>query len=255
MPHQFTSKEFEPLFDLGLTKNQALIYLNLLKYGIQSILELSKSTGVNRQQIYDDTEKLLEFGLIEATRKRRKKFLAASPTKLIKIGKSNVDKAQQVLERISANLSTLENIPRSKKSKINLNYFEGMEKIKNAYDKELEYAKNTEVLSFVGSVDDLYKFFPESYWKKWNRVFVNNKSTSRMLAHHSSIARESSKLDKEYSRETRFLEKFPLKVNIDVFNNVVLIVSFYDGLAVWIESDVLADSYRIMFESFWNLAE
>lgn len=75
-----------------------------------------------------------------------------------------------------------------------------------------------------------------------------------MLVHNSEAARSTAKLDKEYSRETRHLKHFPLKVNIDVFNDVVFLVSFPDEFGVWLESPVLAESYRIMFNTLWELA-
>ncbi len=255
MTQKFTSKQFEPLIELGLTKTQAIIYLCLLKHGIQSVLELSKLTGINRQQIYEGAEKLIQIGLLEVTRKNRRKYIAVNPKKLLKIGKENIGKAEEAYQKISASLPLLETLPKSKSKKANIIYFEGIHKIKEAYEKELDVCKNTEVLSFAGSIDDIYNFFPESYWNKWNKTFVEQKSTSRMLVHYSKSAEETAVHDKNYKRETKFLHNFPLKVNIDIFNNTVLIQSFYDETAIWIESDVIANSYRIMFESFWKLAQ
>ena len=135
-----------------------------------------------------------------------------------------------------------------------MKYYEGIDRVKKAYKDELEVCKNTEILSAAGSIDDVFKFFPENYWDRWNKQFVNQKSTSKMLVHDSDVARKTSRFDKEYNRETRFLEYFPLKVNIDIFKNVVLIVSYYDELALWIESKILADSCRILFHSLWKTA-
>jgi len=254
MSKDFTTKQLEPLLELGLNKTQGTIYLTLLKQGILSVLELSKLTGINRPQLYDETEKLLQLGLLEVTRKNRRKYIAANPSKLLKISKENISKAEGAYQRISAALPLLESIPKSKNNKADILYFEGMQKIKEAFERELEECKNTEVLSFVGSVEDIYDFFPEPYWKKWNKTFVQQKSSSRMLVHYSKAAKETSKYDKEYRRETKYLDDFPLKINIDVFNDTVLILSPYDETAIWVQSAILANSYRIMFETFWKLA-
>ena len=105
------------------------------------------------------------------------------------------------------------------------------------------------------SIDDIVKFYPEEYWDKWNKQFVKQNSHSRMIAHDSKAAHSIARYDKQHNRETRLLKKFPLKVNIDIFNDVVLIVSYYDKLAIWLESKILADSYRIMFNTLWTIAE
>ncbi|HYC34754.1 MAG TPA: helix-turn-helix domain-containing protein [Candidatus Paceibacterota bacterium] len=251
MIKKFGNKELEPLYELGLNNTQATIYLSLLKHGIQSVLELSKITGINRQQIYDGAEILLKRGLLEVTRKNRRKYIAVNPHKLAKISKENIHKAERVHEKISEAIPILELVPTSNKRNPKILYFEGLNQLKAAYSKELEESYNTEILSFAGSIDDVYNFFPESYWSKWNKDLVKQKSSSRMLVHKSKVAAQSSVFDKEYKRQTRYLNYFPLKVNIDVFNNTVLIVSFYDELAIWIESDMIANSYRTMFELFW----
>jgi len=110
-------------------------------------------------------------------------------------------------------------------------------------------------LSFVGSVEDLYTFFPENFWNTWNARFVMQKNRSKMLVHDSKAARETAQHDASYKRETRSLSHFPLKVNIDVFGACVLIVSVHDQLATWIESPVIADSYRILFQTCWQQAK
>ncbi|HEY4505291.1 MAG TPA: helix-turn-helix domain-containing protein [Candidatus Paceibacterota bacterium] len=247
-----SSKELEPLLELGLTKIQATIYLSLLKSGIMSVLEISKVTGINRQQVYQNSEILLKLGFVDITRKNNRKYIASNPQRLLRIGKQKILEAENVLENIRDSIPLLESITTEKNKGIMVKYYEGMKKIKEAYEEELENCDGTEVLSFAGSIDDIHKFFPESYWKKWNKKFVEQKSRSRMLVHKSEIARESSALDEEYHRQTRYLENFPLKVNVDVFNDITLIISCYDKTAVWIESMTIAESYRIMFETLWS---
>ena len=77
----------------------------------------------------------------------------------------------------------------------------------------------------------------------------------RSASHNSVSAEKFARDDKKYKRETRYLDNFPLKTNIDVFKNVVLIISYYDELAIWIESHMLAQSYRLLFESLWSSAK
>ena len=256
MKNPFNEKQIEVLIELGLSKIQALLYLTSLKYGILSVLELSKLTKINRQQIYDEAEKLVELGIYEITRKQRRKYIPANPAKLVRVGKKKIDETEEILTKLSAILPQFEALSTPKKNKVVVKYYDGLSKIREAYDEELAASKDTEVLSFAGSIDDVFEFFPESYWDKWNKKFVkHNSRRSRMLVHNSDTARKTAKNDTQYKRETRWLHNFPLKVNIDVFDNIVLVVSFYDEAAFWIESHMLAQSYRIMFNSLWELAK
>lgn len=255
MKTSFNEKQLEILSELGLSKIQAVLYLTSLKHGILSVLELSKLTKINRQQIYEEAEKLVELGIYEITRKDRRKYIAANPAKLVKVGKKKIDETEEILTKLSSILPQFEALSTPKKNKVVVKYFEGTPKIRGAYEEELEASKNTEVLSFAGSIDDIFEFFPESYWDKWNKKFIKHESRSRMLVHNSEAARKTAEYDKQYKRETRWLQNFPLKVNIDVFNHTVLVVSFYDDIAIWIESHMLAQSYRIMFNTLWELAK
>ena len=157
--------------------------------------------------------------------------------------------------KLTSIIPTLEAQPISKKNKVITKYYEGLDKIKEAYDDELEASKNTEVISFAGSIDNTFEFLPESYWDKWNKKFVKSNSKSRMLVHLSDIAKDTAKKDSEYKRETRYIERFPLEANIDIFNGTILIVSFKEEIAIWIESPILSQSYRIMFEALWTQAK
>ncbi|MFA5888701.1 MAG: helix-turn-helix domain-containing protein [Candidatus Paceibacterota bacterium] len=248
----FTNNQIEPLLELGLTKIQSLIYLTLLNNGIMSILEISKVVRINRQQIYQNSEILLSLGFIEMARKNKRKYIACNPNKLLRIGREKITNAESIFENIKSSLPLYESMVPEEKWGVTIKYYDGLNKVKEAYEEELDNCKEVEVLSLVGSVEDIYKFFPESYWKKWNKKFKDQKSSSRMLVHKSESAKESSFFDKEYNRETRYLEVFPLKINIDIFNDKLLLVSFYDKTAIWIESRVISDSYRIMFETLWS---
>lgn len=251
----FPEKYFKILERLGLTKTQTSLYLTSLKHGTLSVLELSKFTGVNRQQIYEDAEKLVSLGLYDITNKKRRKYIPATPAALVRLGEERVKEAQATSGNISNLVPHLESITKNKQRDVDFKYFEGVKKIQQAYEEELRLSKNTEVLVFAGAVDTIFEFFPESYWAKWNEQFVNQKSHSRMLIHKSETARETSQFDADYNRETRWLDPFPLQASIDVFNDVVLVVSYKDETAVWIENPVIADSYRIMFNSLWKFAK
>jgi sugar-specific transcriptional regulator TrmB len=89
-PHDFSNKHVEILLELGLSKIQAVLYLTSLRHGVLSVLELSKLTKINRQQIYEEAQKLVDLGLYEVTRKQRRKYIAADPDRLDKVGRRQI---------------------------------------------------------------------------------------------------------------------------------------------------------------------
>ena len=252
MKEILAEKEIKILHEIGLNKIQIQLYLASLKHGLLSVLELSKLTKINRQQIYQEAEKLVELGLYDITRKQGRKYIPAAPSKLASINKLKITKLEETLLALNKLIPALENIPSKNKNKVITKYYEGLDKIKEAYESELKTSHNSEGLSFAGSLDHIYDYFSHSYWDKFNKKYVAAKNNSKMLVHYSELAKSAVKDDLKYKRETRYISNFPLKVNIDIFNNTVLIVSFEEEFAIWIESPVLASSYRILFYSLWE---
>ncbi len=252
---KLTRRQLNTLKQLGLSDVQTRLYVASLEYGMLTVLELSKITKLSRQKIYDEAEKLVDLGLYDITRKQGRKYIPAHPSKLLTIGQTQITKLQSTLGDISKLIPLLESGEVSKKNKVKVKYYEGRDRITKAFEDELNACRNTEVVFMAGSIDDILKFYSEKYWDTWNKQFVKQKSHSKMLAHDSVVARTLARFDKAHGRKTRFLKKFPLKASIDVFNNTVLVVSYYDELAVWIDSKILANSYRIMFQTLWEIAE
>src|SRR3989338_3186835 len=52
------------LENIGLSKAESLIYINLLKLGEATVREIAKSCGFHRTNIYDILEQLKEKGLV-----------------------------------------------------------------------------------------------------------------------------------------------------------------------------------------------
>jgi len=251
---KLTKLQSNALFSLGLSQIQIQLYLTSLEQGLLTVLELSKLTKLSRQKIYEEAEKLIDLGLYDITRKQGRKYIPAHPSKLLTLGQNKIENLQSNIGEIAKLIPALETSNVPKKNAVKVKYYEGAERVTKAYEDELEACQNTEVVFLAGSIDDIVKFYPEEYWDKWNKQFVKQKSYSRMLAHDSKAARSIVRFDKVHNRETRLLKNFPLRFNIDVFKSTVLIISYYDELAIWIESRILADSYRILFETLWQIA-
>ena len=72
----YTQKErkiLEVLEFIGLHKNERIIYLDLIKNGSSTALEVSKRTKIHRPNTYDALRKLLEKGFISQVKNISKK--------------------------------------------------------------------------------------------------------------------------------------------------------------------------------------
>ncbi len=246
----------ETLKSIDVTDSQAEVYLAILKHPAASVLELSRATGKNRQQIYNDAEKLMEIGLLEKTNKQKRKYIANDPKRILEIAQDRQDKAQDIVKKIAQIMPEMESVAKSYKTQISTKFYEGDLQIAQAFDKERVMASGQTVLTVCGEVDEAFKTFPEEFWQKWYKKFVTKKgSFVKMIVSDTPLGRQSSaQFDKVYKRECRFIKGFPVKINIEIFGDTVLLVSFKDKFAVWIESAVVAASYRVLFDTIWHTA-
>jgi sugar-specific transcriptional regulator TrmB len=240
---------------IGLAPRQASIYLVGLKLGPAVVSQFASTLTVNRQQMYAELERLVQEGVMEATGIRPRRYFAVSPEQLLRREEEKQRSQEQVIQTISAALPLFRDYASIAEGALPLmTSYQGLERIRRGYERELVEAKGHEICSIVGSLEENYALLPETYWAEWNTQFAKQKSSCRMLVHASEAAKQAQAEDRIYKRQTRVLDQFAADMNIDIFGRHVLLVSCKERTALWIESVSIASSYRILFEALWRSA-
>jgi len=81
---EWTNMESETLEKIGLTKNESIVYLTLVKSGSIKTAEILKKSGLNSGRIYDTLESLKHKGLISESNINGVKHFTASPPNQLK---------------------------------------------------------------------------------------------------------------------------------------------------------------------------
>lgn len=141
----FLSEEF------GLSKNEADLYIALLKNKCSTILELSEITGIARPTTYMSTESLMKKKLITQIKKGQgfRRFITAEPPeKLLSIlqeRKARIELTEQQLPNVISKLNELKkDLP--KMEEMEVRYFKNKNEIRFIYDEAL---KAKELRSFL----------------------------------------------------------------------------------------------------------
>src|SRR3989338_8428099 len=82
---------------IGLHKNERIIYLDLLKNGASTAVDISKRTKIHRPNTYDALRKLIDKGFISQTRTPLKNFFHAMDASKIK---DYIEQKKQEVEEI-----------------------------------------------------------------------------------------------------------------------------------------------------------
>ena len=145
---------------IGLTKNQAEVYLGLLRLGSATAQQVIVESGLQRSPVYDALEKLQERGLVSSVIKDFKRyFQCASPKKFYSL----LEEKKQELAQIMPELERLEG---QKKEEINASVYKGKEGLKTIHLEMLKENKDIYVLGGKGLIFSEMEFFIPHFEKE-----------------------------------------------------------------------------------------
>lgn len=140
---------------IGLTRNQSIVYLSLLKLGSTAAQNIIKESGLHSSRVYDGLEKLQQLGLASHVVKGHKKyFQCVKPEKLL----DYLDEQKEVIKQILPQLKQLEGM---KKEEINASVYKGKEGIKSILSLILKENKEWYILGAKGLIySELLYYMP-----------------------------------------------------------------------------------------------
>ncbi len=236
---------------IGLNLNESVVLGTLLKGGPMYASRVGKEAHLNRTTIYGVLHELIEKGLVSKVKARSAtQFQAISPELLpdyiAKRRQDLVEKEKELRDAIPQLL-----LLRSKGSILpKVQFFEGEEGVKQAYEDTLENNKGQYLRDITG-VDAVFKRLGE----KWVHYYLEKRADFGIrctdLAPESEWARKSKEDDQKYLRQTKFLpEKYGFDAEISIYDNKVGFFSYAkeNPIAVLIEDETIADAMKKLFD-------
>src|SRR3989304_3774716 len=138
------------LTQAGLTENQALIYEILIKTGPLPAGEICKKTPLKRGLVYKILDELTEIGLVEKKEKSREVaiFSPAHPLKIKTLAKEREEKAKDAQAALEGVLPKIISDFNLSISKPGVQFFEGLDGIKQVLEDTLINNQQKNILSF-----------------------------------------------------------------------------------------------------------
>lgn len=168
---------------LGLSPDEANIYLACLEYGPLAVSGISRISQIGRTNCYHHTEKLAKKGLLAVSQKGgNKSFSAENPQILINKEKEKLNIAQSIMPELLALSSQNPQKPK-------IRFFEGHEGIRNIFGKMLEiggreimsFSNFTKLTEFFEGSDFLRKHFVDRIEEKIKEALKNSISGEGIL--------------------------------------------------------------------------
>jgi len=239
------------LIDIGFADKEASVYLALLELGPSTVSEIGRLAQINRTTGYDILELLAGKGLVNVLEKGAvKKYAVEDPQKIIVYSQNKIQRAEKEFGIIKNLLPELRSIY-NKKEKPKVKFYEGKEGLKQVYEDTLT-AKEPLILGY-SCAEPMYQSLP-NFFPDYLKRRVAKKIHGKMIAPDTPGIREMIKTDKADLRESRIVpkEQLNLAIEINIYDNKVMIASWEENLGILIESDKIADAQKKIFELAWR---
>jgi HTH-type transcriptional regulator, sugar sensing transcriptional regulator len=237
------------LEEIGLSKNEASIYLALLDLGSATATKIAERSKLHRTNVYDSLERLVKKGLVSYISKGETKyFTAAEPENFVGLLKQKEQNLADILPQLKLSRKLAE-------KKDSAHVYEGMAGIRAITEDILAtIPEKGEVLTFGNpkNVSDLMKSFIDLYHKrrmekKITQIHIyNENSKDRIKLLNAMPYTKAGYLPKEYDS--------PSSTTI-YGNKVAFFIWSEPPLGIVIESERMAESYRKYFQLLWRLSE
>jgi len=235
--------EIQELVDLGLTENQARIYIELLKKPAQNPGSLSKKLSIDRSFIYNILDSLILKGLVSYSIESNKKvFLASDPSCLLKELEEKRLKTLKVigdLQKLNQESEQGE-LAKIYQGKSGFKWY-----VRQLLDSDSFFTMgggaNTEFL-------ELLKFEYPHYLKELNKKKIKGKLITSQ--------KNKSKMLKLYNKSDvhiKILKNLNTDVNFSMFNNKLAIWSVKDNpFVIMINRKDISKALEKYFTELWD---
>jgi len=244
---EIKEKITEILKTLGLSKNEIVVYLNLISSNNSSALEIAKRTGIHRSNTYDALRKLIERGFVlEVKNEDKTLFQAISPEKI----KDYMRQKEQELDILMPNLKLLGQTI-SNQNDVSLS--QGVFALRQAV---LDLLELNSPISVLGASGENVKNMGEGFLKDFHKERIKRKILMRHIYGTDSIARIKFLNTIKYT-DARFLpEKYNTIACTTICKDRVLFFIFGKPiLIIKINNAEIAKAYENYFELFWKKAK
>ena len=238
------------LYQIGLTPNEAKVYLTLLDLGTALAGQVTEKSGIHRRNVYDSLARLMEKGLISFVIVNNKKlFSPVNPRRFLELideKKFELDNLKDSFNKVMPELK----LKATLQEKHDVRFFKGVEGIKTVYEDIIRTGKD-----YIG-------YGPgqqiEKILKHYFKHFVNKrvKAKVKLMLIYDEASRKTVIVNS--LSEIRYIpDQYSSRAALRIYGDKValLLLSEEEPLAIVIKNKAIADGYKKYFEVMWKAAK
>ena len=241
---------------LGLTTEQSRVYETLTGKGALTILELSRTSGVSRTQVYRVIEELKEKGLVEEIVDEYRRLIQGSDVsqlkQLVMAQKHTTEELEGLFpvieEELAGSMGT--GHPETK-----VLFYRGRAGLRQLIWHTLRAKKETVGYTYRA----IEEYVGNEFMEDWMRAFVRKGLVMHEVysdTYLESVDKNPGRFPKTFI--SRYISSSVLHINIqmDIYNDVVAQYNWHEGeiFGVEIYNTKVAAFHKQLFEIIWKIA-
>ncbi len=247
-----TTMQLEDLTELGFNKNEAKVYLSLIRFRSADAHKLIQDTKFHKNIVYDNLDKLIDKGLITYIIQEGKKiFKISSPHMLTEFFIDKEREIQVKKEKAKKLANEITKLSKEVKYDQEAIIYRGIKGIRSFYKETLE---GSDYVIF-GAPKESVEIMGETFWKNYNLKRIEKNIKVRMIFNKS--IRDYGKTIKDKFTHIRYFDKDfePLTETHIQEDKVGIIVWTKEPFLFLIKDKNVAKNYLIFFEDMWKQAK
>ena len=233
----------EQLTDIGLTKNQAKVYLEILKTPEQTGGEISKRLSIDRSFAYGILDSLIKKGLVNYIIKGGARIYSSSnPENLVKEIEEKREKAIEIIKEIKE-------LKKKEKKERSVSVYEGKEGLK-AYVRDLLESKDFYTFGGGGKLNilDALKYEYPHYAKE-----LSKKKMIGKLITSPENAKTMKNIYGKSKVNTKSLKNLQSPISLSIFGEKIAIYSAEEKpFVIMIQDKKFSEFFKMYFDSLWK---
>jgi len=236
----------EALKQYGLNEKEIKVYLALLELGSASVLNISQKAELKRPTVYLILESLIEKKLVSKIPKAgTTAYIAENPDYLL----TALENSKKTIQDVLPMLRAIYNIDEVKPQ---IRFYEGKKNVERIW---LEDTFKSPRIDFISSITALLENYPHVL-PVFNKLSEEKRFSTRELVTRQPKDLKYAKKYHSVKRQIRVLPKdFHYTMDMDLYENKVVLASLKNDFLVMIESEDVAKSFHSLYKLAWQSAE
>ena len=245
--------EIIDLLKLGFNRNEAQVYLILIRFGKSDARQIIKETKFHKNIVYDNLEKLVDKGLITFIIEGKKRiFQIASANSLINFFEEKEKEIGEKKESAIKISQEINKIAKSLPEKQEATIYRGIRGIRSFYNSTLENGKDYVVF---GAPSQSVSIMGDLFWRSYITKRIANKMKVRMIF-NPSLKSYGDTIKNKFTEVRYFERDFEPLTETHVQDDFVAIIVWTKEPVLFLISDkAVVHSYFKFFETMWKIAK